>query len=145
MRRCNRGVDLGPGSFRAAGGGKKEWSPLSARIYALFEGLVLGGISAIFERSYPGIAVQSVAPTFGVLLMAYKTGPIRATRDFVLGIVFFGSGGMSFLYASTPLGIGISIFVVIIAALNLILDFDMIERGASMGRQSTWNGTARSR
>src|SRR5882672_6964812 len=125
---------------------KKEWSALSAPIYALFEGLVLGGISAIFEKSYPGIAVQSVALTFGVLfvlLLAYKTGLIRATRGFVLGIVcatgaialvyavnmlmgVFGSGGMSFLYASTPLGIGISIFVVIIAALNLILDFDMI-------------------
>jgi len=132
---------------------KKEWSPLSAPIYALFEGLVLGGISAIFERSYPGIAVQSVALTFGVLfvlLMAYKTGLIRATRGLVLGIVcatgaialvyavnmlmgVFGSGGMSFLYASTPLGIGISIFVVIIAALNLILDFDFIEQGALRG------------
>jgi len=132
---------------------KKEWSPLSAPLYALFEGLVLGGISAIFEKSYPGIAVQSVALTFGVLfvlLLAYKTGLVRATRGFVLGIVcatgaialvyaasmfmrLFGFGGMSFLYASTPLGIGISIFVVIIAALNLILDFDMIERGANMG------------
>jgi uncharacterized YccA/Bax inhibitor family protein len=69
---------------------KREWSPLSAPIYALFEGLFLGGISAIFERSYPGIAVRSVALTFGVLfvlLMAYKTGLIRATRGLVLGIV----------------------------------------------------------
>jgi len=141
---------------------KKEWSPLSAPIYALFEGLVLGGISALFEKSYPGIAVQSVALTFGVLfvlLLAYKTGLIRATRGFVLGIVcatgaialvyaasmfmgLFGLGGMSFLYASTPLGIGISVFVVIIAALNLILDFDMIERGASMGapKYMEWYG-----
>ncbi len=141
---------------------KKEWSPLSAPIYALFEGLVLGGISALFEKSYPGIAVESVALTFGVLfvlLLAYKTGLIRATRGFVLGIVcatgaialvyaasmfirLFGFGGMSFLYASTPLGIGISVFVVIIAALNLILDFDMIERGASMGapKYMEWYG-----
>src|SRR5438445_6628404 len=141
---------------------KKEWSALSAPIYALFEGLVLGGISAIFEKSYPGIAVQSVALTFGVLfvlLMAYTTGLIRATRGFVLGIIcatgaialvyaatmlmrLFGFGGMSFLYASTPLGIGISVFVVIIAALNLILDFDMIERGAGMGapKYMEWYG-----
>jgi uncharacterized YccA/Bax inhibitor family protein len=141
---------------------KKEWSAISAPVYALFEGLALGGISAIFEKSYPGIAVQSIALTFGVLfvlLLAYKTGLIRATRGFVLGIVcatggialvyaanmlmrLFGFGGMSFLYASTPLGIGISLFVVIIAALNLILDFDMIERGASMGapKYMEWYG-----
>ena len=124
---------------------KKEWSGLTAPIYALLEGLVLGGLSAIFEKSYPGIAVQSVALTFGVLfvlLLAYKTGLIRATRGFTLGIVcatgaialvytanmliqVFGGSGMSFLYASTPLGIGISVVVVIIAALNLILDFDL--------------------
>jgi uncharacterized YccA/Bax inhibitor family protein len=141
---------------------KKQWSALTAPLYALFEGLVLGGLSAIFEKSYPGIAVQSVALTFGVLfvlLLAYKTGLIRATRGFVLGIVcatgaialvylanmlmrMFGSSGMSFMYASTPLGIGISIVVVIIAALNLIIDFDMIERGAAMGapKYMEWYG-----
>src|SRR5437764_12795256 len=81
---------------------KKEWSPLSAPLYALFEGLVLGGISAIFERSYPGIAVQSVALTFGVLfvlLLAYKTGLIRATRGFVLGIIC-ATGAIALVYAS---------------------------------------------
>lgn len=141
---------------------KKEWSALTAPIYALFEGLVLGGLSAIFEKTYPGIAVQSVALTFGVLfvlLLAYKTRLIRATRGFTLGIVcatgaiallytvsmfmrIFGSSGMSFLYASTPLGIGISVVVVIIAALNLILDFDLIERGAGMGapKYMEWYG-----
>jgi len=141
---------------------KKEWSALSAPIYALFEGLVLGGLSAIFEQRYPGIAVQSVALTFGVLfvlLLAYKTGLIRATRGFTLGIVCatgaialiytvnllmraFGSSGMSILYSSTPLGIGISVVVVIIAALNLILDFDLIERGAAMGapKYMEWYG-----
>jgi len=130
---------------------KREWSALTAPLYALFEGLVLGGLSAIFEKSYPGIAVQAVALTFGVLLvmlLAYKTGLVRATRGFVLGVVcatgavalvyvanmvmsMFGRN-MSFLYASTPLGIGISIVVVIIAAMNLIIDFDIIERGAAM-------------
>jgi uncharacterized YccA/Bax inhibitor family protein len=132
---------------------KKNWAGLTAPIYALFEGLLLGGVSAIFEKTYPGIAVQSVALTFGVLfvlLFAYKTGLVRATRGFKLGILcatgaialvylvnlamrMFGSDGMSILYSSTPLGIGISVFVVIIAALNLILDFDLIERGAAMG------------
>jgi uncharacterized YccA/Bax inhibitor family protein len=141
---------------------KKEWSALTAPVYALFEGLVLGGLSAIFEKSYPGIAVQAVALTFGVLfvlLLAYKTGIVRATRGFTLGVLcatgaialvyavnmimgVFGSSGMSFLYASTPLGIGISVIVVIIAALNLILDFDLIERGAAMGapKYMEWYG-----
>ncbi len=82
---------------------KKEWSPLSAPIYALFEGLVLGGISALFEKSYPGIAVESVALTFGVLfvlLLAYKTGLIRATRGFVLGIVC-ATGAIALVYAAS--------------------------------------------
>jgi uncharacterized YccA/Bax inhibitor family protein len=141
---------------------KKEWAPLSAPIYALFEGLVLGGLSAFFEKSYPGIAVQAVALTFGVMfvmLLAYKTGLVRATRGFVLGVVcatgavalvytasllmrLFGFGGISVLNASTPLGIGISVVVVIIAALNLIIDFDVIERGAAMGapKYMEWYG-----
>ena len=141
---------------------KRQWSPITAPIYALFEGLLLGGLSAIFEKSYPGIAVQSVALTFGVLfvmLLAYKTGLIRATRRLVLGIVcatgaialvymanmlmrMFGNSGMSFLFAATPLGIGISVVVVIVAALNLIIDFDMIERGAAMGapKYMEWYG-----
>lgn len=141
---------------------KKTWAPLSAPIYALFEGLFLGGISAIFERSYPGIAVQAVSLTFGVMfvmLLAYKFGIIRATRGFKLGViaatggialvymvnmvmsVFFHSS-MSFLYSRTPLGIGISLFVVVIAALNLIIDFDMIENAVRMGapKYMEWYG-----
>jgi uncharacterized YccA/Bax inhibitor family protein len=141
---------------------KKAWSPLTAPVYALCEGLFLGGISAIFEKSYPGIAVQAVALTFAVmfvLLLAYKTGIIRATRGFKLGVIaatgaialvylvnmvmqLFGAGGFSFLYGSTPLGIGISIVVVIVASLNLILDFDFIETAARMGspRYMEWYG-----
>ena len=132
---------------------KKEWSPISAPIYALLEGLVLGGISAIFNRAYPGIAVQAISLTFGVMfvmLLAYKMRIVQATRGFKLGVIA-ATGGiaivyainmvmslffhtqMSFLNASTPLGIGISLFVVIIASLNLIIDFDMIETGARMG------------
>ena len=141
---------------------KKTWSPFTAPIYALLEGLVLGGISALFERSYPGIAIEAISLTFAVLfvlLLAYKTGIVRATRGFKLGIIA-ATGGialvylvnmvmavffhtqMSFLYSSTPLGIGISLFVVIIAALNLILDFDLIETGARMGapKYMEWYG-----
>lgn len=141
---------------------KKEWSPISAPIYALLEGLVLGGISAIFERSYPGIAVQAISLTFGVMfvmLLAYKFRIVQATRGFKLGVIaatggiaivylinmamsLFGHSQMSFLYASTPLGIGISLFVVIIASLNLIIDFDMIENGVRMGapKYMEWYG-----
>jgi len=141
---------------------KKEWSPISAPIYALLEGLVLGGISAIFEKSYKGIAVQAISLTFGVLfvlLLAYKMRIVQATRGFKLGVIA-ATGGiaivyainmvmslffhtqMSFLYAATPLGIGISLFVVIIASLNLIIDFDMIETGARMGapKYMEWYG-----
>lgn len=141
---------------------KKTWAPISAPIYALCEGLFLGGISAIFERSYPGIAIQAVSLTFAVmfvLLLAYKFGIIRATRGFKLGIIA-ATGGialvylvnmvmglffhtqMSFLYSRTPLGIGVSLFIVVIAALNLIIDFDMIENAARMGapKYMEWYG-----
>ena len=141
---------------------KKEWSPVSAPIYAVLEGLVLGGISAIFERSYPGIAVQAISLTFGVMfvmLLAYKMRIVQATRGFKLGVIA-ATGGiaivyainmvmslffhtqMSVLYAASPLGIGISLFVVIIASLNLIIDFDMIETGARMGapKYMEWYG-----
>lgn len=141
---------------------KKTWSPLTAPIYAICEGLFLGGISAFFEKAYPGIAIQAIALTFAVmfvLLLAYKTGIIRATRGFKLGVIaatgaialvyvvnffmqLFGLSGFSFLYSSTPLGIGISVVVVIIAALNLILDFDFIETAARMGspKYMEWYG-----
>jgi len=141
---------------------KKTWAPLTTPVYAVCEGLFLGGISAIFEHSYPGIAVQAISLTFGVLfvlLLAYKFGVIRATQGFKLGIVaatgaialvyvvnffmqMFGVSGFSFLYSSTPLGIGISVVVVIVASLNLILDFDMIENAARMGapKYMEWYG-----
>lgn len=141
---------------------KKEWSPIGAPVYALLEGLVLGGISAIFDRAYQGIAAQAISLTFGVLfvlLLAYKFRIVRATRGFKLGVIA-ATGGiaiaylinmvmglffhtqMSFLNNATPLGIGISVFVVIIASLNLILDFDMIETGAQTGapKYMEWYG-----
>lgn len=141
---------------------KKEWSGFTAPIYALLEGLFLGGISAVFEKSYPGIAIQAITFTFAVLfvlLLAYKTGIVKATRGFRLGVIAATGGialvylanmvmslffhrSMSFLYSSSPLSIGISIFVVIIAALNLVLDFDMIETGSKMGapKYMEWYG-----
>ena len=141
---------------------KKEWSPITAPIYALLQGFFLGGISAFFERAYPGIAVRAVTLTFAVLLvllLAYKTGIVRATRGFKLGVIA-ATGGialvyginmimslffhtqMSFLNSSSPLGIGISLFVVVIAALNLVLDFDMIDNAVRMGapRYMEWYG-----
>jgi len=141
---------------------KQTWAPITAPIYALCQGLALGGISALFERSYPGIAIQAVSLTFGVLfvlLLAYKTGIVRATRGFKLGVIaatgaialvylvnmvmtLFFHTQMSFLYSSSPLGIGVSVVVVIIAALNLVLDFDLIETGARMGapKYMEWYG-----
>jgi uncharacterized YccA/Bax inhibitor family protein len=141
---------------------KANWSPFLSPIYALLEGLFLGGISAVLDRRYPGIAIEAISLTFGVmfvLLLAYKFGIVRATRGFKLGVVaatggialvylanmvmsFFFHRPMSFLYSSSPLGIGISLFVVVIAALNLILDFDMIENAARMGapKYMEWYG-----
>jgi uncharacterized YccA/Bax inhibitor family protein len=131
---------------------KQTWAPFTAPIYALLEGLVLGGLSAMFEASYPGIAFQAVgltAATLGALLLAYKSGLIRATPTFKKGIIA-ATGGIFLLYlASWILGFfGIAIpgifgyglmgilfsgFVVTVAALNLVLDFDLIERGAASG------------
>jgi uncharacterized YccA/Bax inhibitor family protein len=131
---------------------KKEWAPITAPIYALLEGLVLGGISAVFEARFPGIVIQAVGLTFGTLfalLMAYKSGVIKATENFKLGVVaatggialvylagfvlgFFGIS-IPYIHGSGPIGIIFSLVVVVIAALNLVLDFDFIENGAAMG------------
>jgi uncharacterized YccA/Bax inhibitor family protein len=141
---------------------KQQWAPITAPLYALLEGLALGGISAFFERTYPGIAVQAVGLTFGtlfVMLLAYKTGVIRATQGFKMGVIA-ATGGIALLYlvemvlggffhtqvpainGSGAIGIGFSIFVVIIAALNLVLDFDMIESAVSAGapKYMEWYG-----
>ncbi|HUE38256.1 MAG TPA: Bax inhibitor-1/YccA family protein [Candidatus Binatia bacterium] len=131
---------------------RQTWAPYTAPAYAGFEGLALGGISAAFESRYPGIASQAVFLTFGTLgslLLAYRSGWIRATEKFKLG-VFAATGAiaivyligfvMSFFGASIPLihgsgmvGIVFSLFVTAVAALNLILDFDFIEQGAERG------------
>ena len=131
---------------------KKEWSPFTAPVYGLLEGLALGGISSIFEAMYPGIVIQAVALTFGTLfalLFAYKSRLIKATENFRLGVAaatgaifmiymativlgMFGVG-IPFIHESGLIGIGFSLFVVTIAALNLVLDFDFIETGAESG------------
>ncbi|HET8921633.1 MAG TPA: Bax inhibitor-1/YccA family protein [Candidatus Acidoferrum sp.] len=141
---------------------KKEWSPVTAPIYALLEGLVLGGISAIFEKSYPGVAIQAIGLTFGtlfVMLLAYKSGIVRATRGFKIGVIA-ATGGIAVFYliemvlsfffhiqvpainGSGPWGIAFSLFVVVIAALNLVLDFDLIETGVNNGapKYMEWYG-----
>jgi len=141
---------------------KKEWSPVTAPIYALLEGLVLGGISAAVELRYPGIAMQAVGLTFGtlfVMLIAYRSGVIKVTDKFRMGIVaatggialfymlsmllgFFGLNLFGSVFGSGLIGIGFSFFVVAIAALNLVLDFDFIERGAQFGapKYMEWYG-----
>jgi uncharacterized YccA/Bax inhibitor family protein len=140
---------------------KKEWSPVTSPIYALLEGLALGGISAVFELRYPGIAMQAVGLTFGtlfVLLLAYRSGLIRVTEKFKLGVVA-ATGGIAVFYlvefvlgffgvhfaainGSGLLGIGFSVVVVIVAALNLVLDFDFIESGVNAGapKYMEWYG-----
>lgn len=131
---------------------KKTWAPVTAPIYAVLEGLFLGAISGVFHQKYPGIAMQAIALTIGVLftlLLAYRSGIIRATENFKLGVVaatggiamlylvnivmgFFGAS-IPFIHESGTFGILFSLFVVVIAALNLVLDFDFIEHGAEAG------------
>jgi uncharacterized YccA/Bax inhibitor family protein len=140
---------------------KKQWAAVTAPLYALLEGLVLGGISSVLEARYPGIVIQAVGLTFGTLfglLFAYKSGVIKATENFKLGVVA-ATGGIALVYLVTMLlglfgvrmpyihesgmiGIGFSLFVVIIAALNLVLDFDFIESGAAQGapKYMEWYG-----
>jgi uncharacterized YccA/Bax inhibitor family protein len=79
---------------------KKEWAGVTAPIYALLEGLVIGGLSAIFEVRYPGIVIQAVGCTFGTLaclLLAYKSGLIKVTERFKLGVVA-ATGGIALIY-----------------------------------------------
>ena len=141
---------------------KAEWARFTAPAYAALEGLAIGGISAVFEARYPGIVVQAVGLTFGTLLCLlglYKSGLIPVTANFRLGVVaatgaiallylvqivmrLFGSDGMGFIHEGGVFGILFSAFVVTIAALNLVLDFDFIERGARDGapKHMEWYG-----
>lgn len=140
---------------------KKEWSPVTAPLYALVEGFFLGAISAMFELRFPGIVMQAVLLTFGTLgslLAAYRSGLIKATENFKLGVAaatggifliylvsfvlsFFGIK-VPYIHESGLIGIGFSLFVVVIAALNLVLDFDFIESGVEAGapKYMEWYG-----
>lgn len=128
---------------------KKEWSPLTAPIYAALEGLMLGGISVMYEGAYSGIVYNAVLltiGTFAAMLIAYRSGWIKVTERFKTGIIaatggialvyfasiilsFFGVN-LSLIHGNGIMGIGFSLIVVGVAALNLVLDFDLIEQGA---------------
>ncbi|MFC4231831.1 Bax inhibitor-1/YccA family protein [Parasediminibacterium paludis] len=144
---------------------KNNWAQYIAPLYAVLEGLFIGGISAIFNetfsKTYPGLVLQAVGLTFGVaiaMFLLYNFRVIKATEKFksviiaaTLGIaIFYGltmllrlfNITIPFMYDGSLLGVGISLFVVAIAALNLILDFDMIEQGAEQGapKYMEWYG-----
>lgn len=147
--------------FALATSFKPTWAPVTAPIYALAQGLFLGGLSAIYNQVSNGIVMQAVLLTFGTmfaLLFAYQSGLIRATENFKLGITaatggiflvymatfvlgFFGIK-MPFIHDTGLVGIGISAFIVVIAALNLVLDFDFIEEGVNRGapKYMEWYG-----
>jgi len=140
---------------------KADSAPIAAPIYALLEGLFVGGLSAIFEVTYPGIVIQAVGLTFGTMacmLVAYRSGLIQATEKFKLGVIS-ATGGICLLYLVSMVmsmfgkpigfiheggtfGILFSGFVVVIAALNLVLDFDSIREGAEQGapKHMEWYG-----
>ena len=145
---------------------KKEWAPITVPIYAVLEGLALGGISLVYDNLFPGegLAMKAILLTvsiFAALLFAYKTRIIKPTANFKLGI-FAATAGIAIFYVISlviglfgggypevlnPLNggfmsIGFSLFVVVIAALNLVLDFDFIEEGAEKGapKYMEWYG-----
>tara|TARA_B100001142_G_C14260341_1_gene626750 strand:- start:514 stop:1245 length:732 start_codon:yes stop_codon:yes gene_type:complete len=144
---------------------KKEWSPTTVPIYAILEGLALGGISKIYANAFePGIVPQAIMLTLGILfalLFAYKSKIIRPTENFKLGVFaatagigvvylisflmsIFGGGGLPVMNPtnSSLMSIGFSLFVVVIASLNLVMDFDFIEEGAANGapKYMEWYG-----
>lgn len=140
---------------------KKQWSPVTAPLYALVEGLFLGAVSAIYNIQFEGIVLQAVMLTFGImfaLLLAYRSGLIKATENFKLGVAA-ATGGIALIYIATIglglfgikiphihesglIGIGFSLFVVVIASLNLVMDFDFIENGVEAGapKYMEWYG-----
>ena len=142
---------------------KKEWAPITVPIYDILEGGLLGGVSFMYNSLYDGIVTNAIFLTVGILLSlltAYRSGYIKATENFKLG-VFAATGGIAIVYLinfimsffgssmgvmqidnASPMSIGFSAIVVIIAALNLVLDFDFIEEGAEKGapKYMEWYG-----
>ncbi|MDG2492250.1 MAG: Bax inhibitor-1/YccA family protein [Flavobacteriaceae bacterium] len=142
---------------------KKEWAPITVPIYAILEGGLLGGVSFLYNTLYDGIVTNAIYLTVGILLsllMAYRSGLIKPTENFKLGIAaatggiaivylinfimsFFGPGmGIMNIQNASLMSIGFSLLVVVIAALNLVLDFDFIEEGAEKGapKYMEWYG-----
>lgn len=141
---------------------KPRWSGITAPVYALAEGFALGAISALMNLRFPGVVMQAVMLTAGVMavmLVLYRTGVIRVTDKFRkcvmaatgavmllymvnFGLRLFTSIDIPFIHDSGWLGIGFSLFVVGLAAFMLVLDFDMIDQGASQGapKYMEWYG-----
>ena len=141
----------------------KEKAGSTAPLYALAQGIALGGITLMYENQFDGIAIQAIGLTFGILaslLVCYKSGLIQPTENFKL-MIFAGMGGILILYLvsfimsffgsgisllsptnSSLMSIGLSLFIVCIASLSLVLDFDFIEDGAEKGlpKYMEWYG-----
>jgi uncharacterized YccA/Bax inhibitor family protein len=147
-------------------GFKREWSSYLAPAYGLLEGVFVGGISAVynnvFEKTAPGIVMQAVLLTFGAVIamfLLYRFRIIQATEKFK-SVIFVATAGIAifyllamllrtflridiaFIHEGSMLGIVFSLVVVVVASLNLILDFDMIEQGSAMGapKYMEWYG-----
>ena len=142
---------------------KKTWAPITVPLYAMLEGLLLGSISYMYGQMFEGIVLNAIILTVSILvslLLVYKSGYIKVTENFKLGVVaatggiflvylfsFFASFfGINFSFLNPTNGslmsIGISLFIVIIASLNLVMDFDFIEEGAEKGapKYMEWYG-----
>ena len=143
---------------------KPDWAQYTTPFYAIAEGLFLGGLSAIIERAFPQVNMtfQAVCLTFGTMftmLVGYQSGWIKMTAKFKAGIIaatggvmllylvslgmrMFTGSGIGFIHSASPIGIAFSVFVVILAALNLVLDFDMIDRMVESGapKKYEWYG-----
>jgi uncharacterized YccA/Bax inhibitor family protein len=145
---------------------KQEWSGYLAPVYALLQGLFLGAISAMYNEAFaeraPNLVINAVGLTFGVavaMYLLYSFRIIKATEKFksiiitatvgiavfyliVMVLRMFGFNNMPFLHEGSTMGIVFSLIVTAVAALNLILDFDMIERGSEMGapKYMEWYG-----
>ena len=134
---------------------KQSWAPVLAPVYAVLEGCLLGSISLLYNQRYPGIAFNAAVLTLGTLggmLLLYRLRIVQATEKFKLGmfaalvaimvlyLVSFVAGlfgkPVTFLHDSSPLSIGISLVIVAVAALCLVLDFDLIENAAKQGAPS---------
>ena len=142
---------------------KKIWAPITVPIYGVLKGIFLGIVSNIFNTMYDGIVITAISYTLCILfalLSIYRLGIIKPTENFKLGvgaatmgiaILYVANLGMSFFGSGIPLmdinnssmySIGFSVFVIVIASMNLVVDFDFIEEGAEKGapKYMEWYG-----